>query len=84
MVFVIPNDSRNKSAVMRSHWILFSFFFRENHPSQLRTVNLFLKPRLGSVFKAPMNQYEADQLLPQGDLPATEIVTAFLSMFDFF
>jgi len=26
MAFVIPNDSRNKSAVMRSHWALLFFF----------------------------------------------------------
>lgn len=48
MAFVIPNDSRNKSTVMRSHWVLFFFFFfLWNHPSQLRTVNLFLRLRLG-------------------------------------
>lgn len=43
MAFVIPNDSRNKSTVMRSHWVLFFFPFLWNHPSQLRTINLFVR-----------------------------------------
>lgn len=50
MTLVITNDSRNKSTVMRSHWTLF-FSFLWNHPSQLRTINLFLKLGVGSGSK---------------------------------
>lgn len=51
MAFVIPDDSRNKSTVMRSHWVIFSFLC--NHPSQLLTANLFLRLRLGPGSSQP-------------------------------
>lgn len=78
MAFVIPNDSRNKSTVMRSHWVpLFFFSFLWNHPSQLRTINLRSETQTGTWIWAPVNQHETDQFPRQEDLPATKMDTLY-------
>lgn len=76
MAFVILNDSRNKSTVMRSHWVRFFFSFLWNHPSQLcQQSTCSWDSDSWSWIQAPVNQHETDQFLPQEDLPATKMDT---------
>lgn len=62
MALVIPNDSRNKSAVMRSHWVRFFLSLKSpftapyNHPVP--------ETQAGFGIRAPANQRETDQFLP--------------------
>ena len=73
MAFVIPNDSRNKSAVMRSHWV--RFFLSLKSPFTARHSQPVPETQTGSCIRAPVNQQETDQFLPREDLPAAKMDT---------
>lgn len=69
MAFVIPNDSRNKSAVMRSHWgfYLFIFFPSLKSPFTASYDQPVPETQTGSWVEAP----EIDSFLLE-DLPAAQ------------
>ena len=73
MAFVIPNDSRNKSTVMRSHWV--SFFLSLKSPFTAPHSQPVPETQTGSCIRAPVNQQETDQFLPREDLPAAKMDT---------
>lgn len=66
MAFVIPNDSRNKSTIMRSHWLLF-FFLK----SPFTVLNSQPVSESQTVFKLQWTSVKHPP--PTGDLPAAKM-----------
>ncbi len=62
MALVIPNDSRNKSAVMRSHWV--GFFLSLKSPFTATYNQPVPRTQTGFWIGAPVNQRETHQFLP--------------------
>ena len=81
MAFVIPNDSRNKSTVMRSHWV--RFFLSLKSPFTAPRCQPVPQTRTRSRIWALVNRSETDQFLP-GVAPPAARMGALSFMFFFF